>query len=478
MTVNRLAIPDEQHRTPRTAAEWLWPLLPIGLAMFCGSALVYYHLFHDEVGVTSVLQRAIAALYATVGFAPALLLCLLVLTWSSIWFVTGAIERPAGRVLKLLAMTVMLSVFMNLGDGGVATAFHKGALGAWLAERLVAAFGYYPSLVLVWLVTFGALLLATDFFFSEGFERLRTPQASPDTGVEAAVTDHLKGLAGAATAVSGGLPRANQSGVRVAGEPVAGESVAGESVAGWSAAAAPPAEPEDGDVEVEPAVDPLHEPVAPVSRRRSYFERRYVPREEPAAAEAWLPGAGDGQEIDNPETFAEASAAALPADPRAEPNAAADDGSGAPTGDPTGDPTGEPMAGAATAADAAASPPEPPADAASARGPDPAAEPIVTIPRAEPRELDRRDPAAAAALVVPPPRDENRQQSLFADLPDEDLVEEARVLVVESRRASAALLQRKLRIGYDEARALLAELAARGVVELEADQAQGRVIGG
>ena len=46
----------------------------------------------------------------------------------------------------------------ELGEGGVAPAAHKGELGEWLASRLVAAFGYYPSLVLVWVVTFGSLL--------------------------------------------------------------------------------------------------------------------------------------------------------------------------------------------------------------------------------------------------------------------------------------------------------------------------------
>ena len=46
-----------------------------------------------------------------------------------------------------------------------------------------------------------------------------------------------------------------------------------------------------------------------------------------------------------------------------------------------------------------------------------------------------------------------------------------------SRRASATFLQRKLHIDYALAVDVLAELAARGVVAIEGDATQGRVLG-
>jgi S-DNA-T family DNA segregation ATPase FtsK/SpoIIIE len=70
-----------------------------------------------------------------------------------------------------------------------------------------------------------------------------------------------------------------------------------------------------------------------------------------------------------------------------------------------------------------------------------------------------------------------RQQQLFGGGGvDEDLVQEAIEVVLGTRRATATLLQRKLRIDYDLALEVLSELAARGVVALEGDATQGRVV--
>ena len=439
MTVNRLAIPEPQERSSRSVAEWVWPLVPIGLSMFVLSALLYYHLRHDVVVVSSPLQSLIAGIYAWLGFAPAFLLFLLVLTWSSIWFVSGRLDRPLARVLRLLAMTVMLGVFMNLGDGGVAPAFHKGELGAWLATQLWSAFGYYPTLVLVWVVTFGSLLLATDFFFSENFERLRQRPAA-DAGVEASVTEHLKGLAAATGSPLDAL------------EPLPAEAFPPAVARGGlrSDARSGAADADDGEVEVEPAVDLLSEPGAGSSRRESYFERRYGETRRPAGAdEAWVPTAPDAQEIDYPEIDERNLVLERPAAP-AEPVAAAERAA----------PETEPVAEVEDEADAEAAVPEV------------AAEPLVEIPRpdvvARDEVVGRTEPSAGG-------HDGGHQQTLFGR--DDDLLEDATQLVREARRVSAALLQRKLRIDYAEACRVLAELAARGVVELEGDQAHGRVVG-
>lgn len=516
MTVNMLGSHHES-RPSRTVAEWLWPFLPMGVSAFSLSALVYYHLRQNVFEVRSPLQQFYAGIYRTVGFAPAVMFFGLAILWSTIWLAVGRLDRPASRLLRLVAMAVMLGVFLNLGDGGVSPAVHKGALGAWFAETLVGAFGYWPSLLLVWAITFASLLLATDFFFHESFERLRVPPQPKEAGVEAVVTDHLRGLAGFAP-----------------------------SGPGTAAAVPGPAVPPAAAVDEPPAVaTPAapSEPAEPVVRRRSYAERR-AEREARSwrrpADEDWVPEAPENQEIDNPETPASASAPesvggagsdgaeaapdlALPAadpelqgedvpsEPAAEPEPAPEAWAAAPAPSepapslrhqpivfpdevvplppPAADrfvderelrdepeafesepaepePATEPQAEAGAEPEAEPEPePEPEEVTARDRGD---VEPIVAIPRPEP-------PAAPdfAAPAEPPAR----QQQLFGSQLDEALVQEAIEIVTGSRRASVTFLQRRLRIDYALASEILAELAARGVVELEGDATQGRVLG-
>lgn len=519
MTVNSLGIHDEQDGTSRTAAEWLWALMPIGVAVFCLSALVYYHLHHDEVAVASALQVAVAGIYRSLGFAPAFLFFLLLLTWSSIWFVVGRIDRPMARLARLAAMTVMLGVFMNLGEGGVTPAFHKGELGAWLASRLVAAFGYYPSLVLVWAVTFGSLLLATDYFFSEYFERLRGQREPVEGGVEPAVTDHLKGLAMASAAVSEAVPDSGADlGVESAGSQAELGSVAVPAV-------------DDAEVVVEPLVDEVAGPAVYRPRRRSYFERRNADSEDLPVAGArpedvWVPIGPDAQEIENPEIIAAAAEAVVAEGPvevsdSAVSDSAVDDGLPLAVAAPDAQPEpvaadvewldslqgdGQPslvqpeavvieFAGSeapfegGAALESEASPAEPAvvelAAAEAGSAPEPDSE--VETPGASESEqaadlaeslVQANEPVVSIPRPDPAPSPEPaRQQNLFGPAMDEALVAEAVEVVTVWRRASATFLQRKLRIDYPLACRLLAELAARGIVELEADAAHGRVLG-
>jgi hypothetical protein len=115
MTVNTLGNPID--RSSRSVAEWLWPFLLGCVSVFCISALVYYHVRWDVVEPRSALQVAIAAVYRWFGLAPSVLFFLLVGTWSSIWLVAGSLDRLGVRLLRLVAMAVMLGVFLNLGDG-------------------------------------------------------------------------------------------------------------------------------------------------------------------------------------------------------------------------------------------------------------------------------------------------------------------------------------------------------------------------
>ncbi|MBX3464741.1 MAG: hypothetical protein KF830_16345 [Planctomycetes bacterium] len=507
-----------EERASRTAAEWLWPLVPIGVSVFCLSALIYYHLRLGLVEVRSALQVLIAGLYESIGLAPAVMFFLLALTWSSIWFVTGRIERPWRRLGRLVAMAVMLGVFLNLGDGGVAAAPHKGSLGAWLAGCLVAAFGYLPSMVLVWAVTFASLLLATDFFFSDSFERLR-PRPAAEAGVETAVTDHLRGLATAGGAVAEAPAPAREATAEptpsaplaaVEALPAAAPDLAGDDAFGTG-----------GDDEPDEAL-------RPPGGRRSYFERRrHAAAEIPPAAREdldiahlaeWGPSADAEPAFTAPvaapmaadaglelaEDLAAAGPAAAAADGEAmaveepaappaeaelpepeflilEPAIAAVEASELPPASLAEDPPAAPERAAAAAAEVAPilvdvgaglealpggeePPPVPTAD-----------EVVVPIPRPEPAPA----PAVVAEPAPPTPRRDEaevRQRELFAPALDDELVAEAIELAGQHSRVTAGLLQRRLRIDYSRAVELLALLGARGVLEPEADRTQGRGI--
>lgn len=187
----------------RTVADWMWPFLLGGGALFSISALFYYHFNRVALEPRSFLQVAFAGLYDNFGWAPTVVFFLLVFAWSLIWFVTGVLERPVSRLVRLLVMAVMLGVFLNLGDGGVVREPHKGAFGAWLAGRLVSAIGYLPSLAVVLFTTFASLLLATDWFFSDWFDRSRRPEDA-EKGVEEEVTEHLRALADESLSASEG----------------------------------------------------------------------------------------------------------------------------------------------------------------------------------------------------------------------------------------------------------------------------------
>ena len=182
-------------RDSRTVAEWLWPFLAQGVALFSISALLYSHFYRAEIEPTSLLQHVVIGLYDVFGLAPSIVFFLMVFAWSSIWLFTGILERPLMRLAKLCVMAVMLGVFFNLGSGGVVEDSHTGSFGAWVASRLVVGVGYLPSIVLVWPTMFASVMLATDWFFTDWFERDRKT-TNFEVGVEDEVTDHLRSLSG------------------------------------------------------------------------------------------------------------------------------------------------------------------------------------------------------------------------------------------------------------------------------------------
>jgi S-DNA-T family DNA segregation ATPase FtsK/SpoIIIE len=120
--------------------------------------------------------------------------------------------------------------------------------------------------------------------------------------------------------------------------------------------------------------------------------------------------------------------------------------------------------------------------------PEPEPQPeVVDAPafEAEPAGDLAEEPEAAASAEVEEPvveiprpeEDAPRQGSLFGlKRGDDPLVAEAIDLIQQSGRASASFLQRKLRVDFGTASQLLLILAERGVIELDADQSQGRLL--
>src|SRR5262249_21304048 len=291
MTVNTLGS-DERAANPRNAA-WLWRLLPVAVSMFALSALVSYQL-HTNGGqpAQSVLPRAVVAIYTFFGFVPAFFFFLLVLSWSSIWFVTGRLEKPGARLLRLLALTLALAIWVNLQPEGSEASPAAGALGNWIGARMVSTLGRFLSVLVVAPLALAALLLATDFFFYRFFEgvhaRLDQLGPEPGEGVEPDVSEHFKGLS---QVLSPHPPRetalretaSRETGLHALAAPAAAgprvDLEVGDLAVGERAAVLPAA----------PAVDP-----APVVRRESNFERRQREAREggpaPAQGETVQPG--------------------------------------------------------------------------------------------------------------------------------------------------------------------------------------------
>jgi len=512
MTVNTLGR-DLQSGKARAAA-WLPPLVPFAIATFALSALVSYHLRADGAPESrTLLQWGIVGIYQFVGFVPSFLFFLLVLSWSSIWFFTGRLERRGPLLLRLLGLTLALAIWVNLRADATEAPPHAGVLGAWIGQRMVSALGVVLSTLLVAPLTLVSLLLATDYFFISYFEGLGTgsdraaatdDRARTEAGVEDEVTEEFKSLSRtfapprSATAVPPSSAAIAAIPVVGAGEPVAtGHDEEDEEI--------------DGD---EPATG---EDVGTPARKLSHFERRQLAAagaadDERAAERTDAPAGEDG---DEPFADLEAAVRAAESEPADvdEFSIAADAMSDAgatstavPGDEPADVPAGEPPAAAT-----APTPSFPAFEAWPARGwlapidadDDEAAEEAATggddedagapqtvagampAPAAPPTGKSSEEDAAAAGdepregepvVAIPRPAEGVRQQRLFLTGLDEGLVREATDVVLSARRASTALLQRKLRVDYEQAMELLALLAHRGVIELAEDGTQGRVL--
>jgi hypothetical protein len=491
------------------SAAWLAPLVPVAIASLALSALVYYHVCGNGLGDSaSALQLLIVGIYRSVGFVPSFLFFLLALTWGSIWFLTGRIQDPAKRLLHLLGLTLVLAIWVNLQPGEGPVPLGRGTIGAWIAGRMLPLFGHLLSTLLVAPVALATLVLATDFFFYRYFEELGTghkradagPSLAGELGVETAVPEEFKGLAERTRDL---VPAPAASGSS-AGDVVSAEAAASEPSTAWRTMRAERAALSDSTerwaarraaedaaslaaFEADLAEDETGSEPEPADDEAPAVVIGPPPRTAPEQAEEEAATIIDATEAAETEEAEEAEERA-----DAQPMAIDEDEDEQEEDERGGDGpeviTPPPRPGSRTVA-------EPEAQGVSldeqwsldlqetesaGEGADPRAahEDAGEDETAEPEVVEERDEEEEPTVTIPRPAEPVRQRRLFRDPSiDEGLVREATDLVLESGRANAAHLQRRLRIDYEQAVELLGILAQRGVIHLEAGANQGRLLG-
>ncbi len=151
----------ERHR----AEPWfvIASLAAVALGVVLSVALLQYHFaYGGERTPTGVLQQLVVGLYSAIGFAPAVYLCVLLVVWGSVAFLTGRLRDPMRRIAASLLFCFCLSLLTGaLGGNG-------GRFGAFGAERLTSVFGVPIVAGVLSLMALAALLLATDWFFLRG----------------------------------------------------------------------------------------------------------------------------------------------------------------------------------------------------------------------------------------------------------------------------------------------------------------------
>lgn len=501
--------PDRPDPSPRGDARWVLPLVSFAIAAGFLAAITWLRLF--QPAPTGPLAPFVKGVDELFGFEPSFMVAALAFVWSSIWFLTGRVDRPLGRLFRILALGFCLAVLVGLrGDG--ASIESGGRIGSYLAQRLGDALSPGLATFLVGAAVIASLLLATDFFFFGFFKRLADRAAS------------------GGPVPSRPAPRVDASGATEAvaerrapnGEGVERAAIAElESLRLAHGVRAPePAVVSERDVESElrrPREDdaPFGEAdalsrVAAVPEAGERRERRRARREwaeTPPPPPSPPPPALPPEPIEDVVAFAsveisEDPVTALEAD--ALDRLDAESPRAAPEPEPEPEPAleleiepelePEPVPESVLVFEDESDPLDerviefdvteeeaPPDEYEFA---DPPEERIVEL-KPYPRREPEREPVAELAsesasepiVEVPQPEVLPEQQRLFgATQLDEALIAEARELVVRYRRASVTFLRRRLRVGAEDAIELMRELERRGVVECGEDATQGRVV--
>jgi hypothetical protein len=515
-----------EHSASRTA--WAMPLIPVAVSGFLLSAMTSLRVQGDLPSPPEgTLAGGVVALYRLFGFEPLFMVCVLTLTWSSIWFLTGRVERPLSRLARIGALGLSLAILVNLRIDGVHPS-GAGELGALLASRLASVISPAISIFAVAVAAVAALLLATDFFFYGHFERLGARRlaardagrSEPEPEVDVAEQSELESLAlGVATDAGGPA-------VDVAQEALAASE---DRSASSQDASDPDGDPEDDPVDeaaeasFEPGREDLDGDVWAIEEEISAVTLLgpRVSVESPTAGGAEddvatvsversdAPAVEDDRAAAPDSGSAEQELAESAEDPRVAPESLltdaaphardhvigfqdAEGGESDPSeaGDsielvsaletsfaaeavPAADPLGidDPRADAGELEDGLAADDVPDATVADAEE---SVEDVTGDTAADAGDMSVDEPVVE---LIPAPRLAPVAPATPVPGVDPELVEEAVELVSAYRRASATFFRRRLRIEEDDAIALLQELAARGIIECEAGATQGRVRG-
>ena len=480
-------------------------LLGVALSVFTVSALAYYHVIvGGERAPNGVFQGAVVSLYRFLGFVPSFFLALLVLVWCSLRFVTGAVQGLLVRCVAILLFCLSLSILVALAQDLAPQA--GGLVGSFFGARVLRLVGSASvALVLMALLVMASLLLSTDWFFFRYFQGLLA------AGTPGAVAGGAAAPALLVGAPSLGGPGAMR-GPRPAGEPI-GEPQpmqrpvelprsraevrvidltirSTDSSSAAAAEAAPDAEASvlsrarfelpadlegddralgDADRETDQVPESLSPPAEPSDSTSPAPAVDPLASEDPMAtptgdggSAATAPQGWESDRFSRPESTREVPAPAPDADPtdapeRAGARDATDLGAVVPR-------ARRRSRAAAPDATPMAPPPEPTESQPTTDGDSSADASSLTASAEERPELadgQDHDTAEDGAGESAP----RRQETLFADhAPTVDLLQEAAELVIKTHRASVAFLQRRLRIRFAEASALLERLEHLGVI--------------
>ena len=465
------------------------PLIPIALSMFCLSGLAFYHVELGGTGASSGLfQALVVGLYGTMGFVPSFMLSLLVLSWSSIWFITGSLSEPVGRLGRLLLLALSLAVLVNLQPEMGPGASHGGVIGHFLAVRLQSIFGYTLSTLLVAPLALVTLLLATDFFFYKYFETLgqgeATPRARPlsEVGVEEEATETLKSLRFV------GVPQADPGSpppVAVMPEPVdlvvapetASPAQTGKRRLVLDVDEEIPWEPEGGGAPESPSPDraevgspagesrarPVEETARPQDEQAALVkqasEEHEEEEEESGAAQA---GEYGDEEYEGEEYEEEADEEEADEEEADEEEADEDDEYEEEEYEEDEDEEEE----------------DEDEDEVDLSLAEPDEEPPIHTGKGGEYE-EPGEGATSEQLVMFLDQDEpEMDREPIVEIPHpmgEGLVQEAKELVLNSRRVSASYLQRRLRVNFQEAMGLLRVLKGQGVISIGEGETHGKL---
>ena len=166
---------DAERNDPRVLAT---AVAAVTVGIVAVVALLQYQFIHLETQAsTGLVQGLVVGVYKAIGFVPTLYLGALIAGLGGLTFVSGHVAHPLRRIWAALLLAVCLSFLLGaFGSGG-------GELGSRAAGRLMGAVGSVPIVLLLGTMTIVAVLLATNWFCLPRVLRQPASSAPADTGL-------------------------------------------------------------------------------------------------------------------------------------------------------------------------------------------------------------------------------------------------------------------------------------------------------